>query len=41
MCLNSSRELENTVIHDEVKPIEDHIKWDERKKGRLFTVGFG
>ena len=32
ICLNSSRELENTVIHDEVKPVEDHIKWDERKK---------
>jgi hypothetical protein len=32
MCLNSSRELENTVIRDEVKPIEDHIKWEERKK---------
>jgi hypothetical protein len=32
ICLNSSRKLENIVIYDEVKPVEDHIKWDARKK---------
>ena len=31
ICLNSSRELENTVIKDEEKLVEEFIKWDTQR----------